>query len=317
MNEVRDIIAGGDDVGSRLDVVVARHLARSRTASAELIRSGHVLVDGKAAKPASLVEAHQRIHIDAPSPRDAPLAAQDLDITIIHDEPDFCVVDKPPGMATHPARGTHDGTLVNALLARLGNLPAINGVRRPGIVHRLDKDTSGLLVVAKTDRGMAALTQMMVARRIKRGYDAVVWGIPANARGVIDAPLGRDPRARTKVAVREGGRRAVTHYRVADAYQHIAPEDRMAPTTAALLSVELETGRTHQIRVHCAAIGHPLIGDATYGVPYAGVHMERQALHAASLAFAHPVTQEPLSYASPWPTDFAALVERLRIGGPP
>ncbi|MBV8595558.1 MAG: RluA family pseudouridine synthase [Candidatus Eremiobacteraeota bacterium] len=317
MNEVRDIVARGEDVGARLDVVVARHLARSRTASAELIRSGHVLLDGKAAKPASVVEAHQRIHIEAPPPRDVALAAQDLGITIIHDETDFCVVDKPSGMATHPARGTRDGTLVNALLARLGPLPAINGVRRPGIVHRLDKDTSGLLVVAKTDRGMAALTQMMTSRRIKRSYDAVVWGIPANPRGVIDAPLGRDPQARTKFAVREGGRRAVTHYRTAETYRHIAPEDRSAPTTAALLNVELETGRTHQIRVHSAAIGHPLIGDATYGVAYAGVQMRRQALHAASLAFAHPLTHKPLSYESPWPQDFAALVERLRAGGMP
>jgi 23S rRNA pseudouridine1911/1915/1917 synthase len=317
MSEIRDIVATGDDVGSRLDVVVARHLARSRTACAQLIRSGHVLLDGKAAKPASLVEAHQRIHIEAPPPCDAAAQPQDLAITIVHDEADFCVVDKPPGMATHPARGTRDGTLVNALLARLGSLPAINGVRRPGIVHRLDKDTSGLLVVAKTERGMAALTQMMAARRIKRGYDAVVWGMPASARGMIDAPLGRDPHARTKFAVRDGGRRAVTHYRVAERYPRIAPDDRTAPTAAALLNLELETGRTHQIRVHCAAIGHPIVGDATYGPAYAGVQMRRQALHAASLAFQHPFSGEPLSYASPWPADFAALAERLRAGGSP
>jgi len=309
--------AGDADAGQRLDVVVARRLARSRTACAELIRAGRVLVDGKPAKPASLVEARQRVHVDAPPPRDSAALPQDLPIRIVHDEPDFCVVDKPPGMATHPARGTPDGTLVNALLARLGPLPQINGVRRPGIVHRLDKDTSGLLVVAKTDRGMAALTQMMAARRIKRAYDAVVWGIPANPRGVIEAPLGRDPHVRTKFAVRDDGRRAVTHYDVTEPFAGIAVADPAAPTSAALLHLELETGRTHQIRVHCAAIGHPLVGDDVYGAHYRGQQMPRQALHAAELSFDHPFRGDALRFTAPWPADFASLIERLRAGGAP
>lgn len=317
MNQIHDIVARGEDVGARLDVVVARHLERSRTACAQLIRSGHVLLDGKTAKPATAVEAGQRIRINAPPPRDATAQPQDIDITIVHDERDYCVVDKPAGMATHPARGTRDGTLVNALLARLGPLPAINGVRRPGIVHRLDKDTSGLLVVAKTERGMAALSHMMAQRLVRRGYDAVVWGIPTNERGMIDAPLGRDQRDRTKFAVRDGGRPAVTHYRIVEPFVRIEPTDRSAPASAALLQLQLETGRTHQIRVHCAAIGHPVIGDHSYGPAYSGVHMHRQALHAATLAFEDPFTNKSVSFRAPWPADLAALVERLRAGEAP
>jgi 23S rRNA pseudouridine1911/1915/1917 synthase len=242
---------------------------------------------------------------------------QDIPIRIIHDEADFCVVDKPAGMATHPARGNLDGTLVNALLAKLGPLPAINGVRRPGIVHRLDKDTSGLLVVAKTDRAMLALTQAMAARRIKRLYDGVVWGLPPSARGAIDAPIGRDAHDRTKFAVKEDGRRAVTHYQVTESYPRIQAIDRDAPSSAALLRLELETGRTHQIRVHCAAIDHPLIGDQIYGPRYPGVLMQRQALHAAELSFVHPFREAKLRFTAPWPHDFAELVDRLRAGGAP
>jgi len=276
-----------------------------------------VLVDGRAAKPASVVEARQLVHIEVPPLRDPSAQPQDLPIRIVHDEADFCVVDKPPGMATHPARGTPDGTLVNALLARLGPLPAINGVRRPGIVHRLDKDTSGLLVVAKTERAMTLLTRAMAARGIKRSYDAAVWGIPSNPRGVIEAPLGRDPHARTKFAVREDGRRAVTRYRVAERFARVKAADAAAPTSASLLRLELETGRTHQIRVHCAAIGHPVIGDDVYGVRYPGQLMRRQALHAAELAFDHPISGEKLVFRAGWPEDLCALVERLRSGGTP
>ena len=317
MTDSVDFVATRDDAGRRLDVVLAARLQRSRTACAQLIRSGHVRVDGHVAKPASLVEASQRIEVNAPLLRDSAAQPQDLPIRIVHDEPDFCVVDKPPGMATHPARGNVDGTLVNALLARLGKLPAINGVRRPGIVHRLDKDTSGLLVIAKTERAMKSLTQAMAARQVKREYDAVVWGLPANRRGVIEAPIGRDPHARTKFAVREDGRRAVTHYSVAEAFERIEALGPAAPTSAARLRVELETGRTHQIRVHCAAIGHPLIGYAVYGIDVPGTIMRRQALHAAELVFTHPFTAERLRFTSPWPPDFAELVRRLRAGGAP
>ena len=312
-----EFVTTGEDAGHRLDAVMARRLARSRTACAALIREGHVLVNGRFAKPASVVEARWTVRVDAPPPRDPSAQPQDIPIRIVHDESDFCVVDKPAGMATHPARGNPDGTLVNALLAKLGPLPAINGVRRPGIVHRLDKDTSGLLVVAKTERAMTVLVRDMAARRIKRFYDAAVWGVPKDARGAIDAPVGRDPHERTKFAVREDGRRALTHYRVVAAFPRIAAPERSPATSAALLRLELETGRTHQIRVHCAAIGHPLVADAVYGPLVPGLIMRRQALHAAELHFAHPITREPLRFAAPWPADLAALVERLRAGAAP
>jgi 23S rRNA pseudouridine1911/1915/1917 synthase len=317
MTDSLDFVTTGDDAGRRLDVVLARRLERSRTACAALIREGRVLVDGRKAKAASLVEPRCKIHVDVPPLRDPSARPQDIPIHIVHDEADFCVVDKPAGMATHPARGNLEGTLVNALLARLGPLPSINGVRRPGIVHRLDKNTSGLLVVAKSDRAMAALTSAIAQRRVKRAYDAVVWGIPQNERGVIEAPIGRDPHARTKFAVREDGRRAVTHYEVAEAFPRIAPADASAPTSAALLRLELETGRTHQIRVHCAAIDHPIIGDDAYGPDYLNQSMRRQALHAAELAFVHPFSGEKLRFTARPPSDFVALVKRLRAGGAP
>lgn len=317
MNDSREFVTTSEDAGQRLDVLLAHRLQRSRTACAELIRGGRVLVNGRSAKPASIVEERQRIVVDVPPLRDSSALPQDIPIRIVHDEADFSVVDKPPGMATHPARGNPDGTLVNALLAKLGPLPAINGVRRPGIVHRLDKDTSGLLVIAKTDRAMSALTHAMAQRDIKRSYDAAVWGIPPNPRGVIEASIGRDQHARTKFAVREDGRRAVTHYRVVEPFPRITPADKAAPASAALLRVELETGRTHQIRVHTAAIGHPIIGDDVYGQTYAGQIMRRQALHAAELEFTHPFTGERVRFLAPWPGDFASLINRLRAGGAP
>ncbi len=334
-----------DEEGRRLDVVVARALSLSRSASAALIRSGHVLVDGRQAKPSHAVPAGSTILVTAPPPRPATIEPEDIPLRIIHDEAEFCVVDKPAGMVTHPARGVWHGTLVNALLARFPDLPAINGVRRPGLVHRLDKDTSGLLVVAKTERALRVLGAAVGARRVRRAYDAVVWGVPTPPHGVIDAPLGRDPRNRLMFAVREDGRRAVTRYRVMEAFTHsqspparaaaahtagaldagarMAVADRAAGApapadgVAALLRVELETGRTHQIRVHCAAIGHPIVGDATYGDPARVSRMPRQALHAAELEFRHPDTGKLLHFTSPWPEDFRQLVERLRAGGAP
>ena len=305
------------DAGRRLDVVLAQLLDRSRSACATLIRDGHVTLDGRVVKPSHVIEGPSRIVLDAPPPRELGVTPQDLPLAIVFDDPDFCVVDKPAGMATHPARGTHDGTLVNALLARFRALPAINGVRRPGIVHRLDKDTSGLLVVAKTERAMAALTRAMSQRRIKRAYDAIVWGIPANPRGVIDAPIGRDPHERTKFAVRDDGRRAVTHYRGVETFDRVAQAGNDAPTSAALLRLELETGRTHQIRVHAGAIGHPIVGDETYGPIVPGLRMRRQALHAAELSFAHPFTGEALRFTAAWPDDLRALYDRLRTGERP
>ena len=302
MSGREEFTANADDAGRRIDVALAHRLDRSRSACAELVKAGGVEVDGRIVKPSFIVAAGNRVRLTAPPARMPAAQPQDLPIHIVHDEAEFCVVDKPPGMATHPARGTHDGTLVNALLARLGSLPAINGVRRPGIVHRLDKDTSGLLVVAKSERAMLQLTKAMAERKIRRQYDAVVGGVPSNTRGAIDAPIGRDPEERIKFTVREDGRRAVTHYRVQETFG----------ATAALLRLELETGRTHQIRVHMSAIGHPVIADEVYAPHAPAFGMRRQALHAAELTFDHPVSGQPLHFSAPWPADFAELVARLR-----
>ncbi len=296
-----------DESGSRLDLAVARHLDKSRTASAALIRDGCVTVNGFAEKTSYILADGDSVDITLP-PDTAPAALPEkIPIAIVYADSDICVVDKPAGMATHPAPGSARGTLVNALLAALGPLPAINGVLRPGIVHRLDKDTSGLLVVAVSERAMRGLSEAMARREIERGYDALVWGKFAQVSGTVDAPIGRDPEDRTRFAVRDEGRRAVTHFRVAEVFAR--PGSSIDVT---LLQLRLETGRTHQIRVHCAAIGHPIVGDRTYGAGRDDLGMRRQALHAARLRFVHPISGEALSFESPWPTDIAALVLRLR-----
>jgi len=295
------------EAGERLDVVLAKHVDRSRTACASMIRRGLVRVDGRVAKAARSVTAGEHVVAEVPAPVKPSAAPEEIPIAIVYEDRDLCVVDKPAGMATHPAPGSTRGTLVNALLAKLGPLPSINGVLRPGIVHRLDKQTSGLLVVAKSDRAMRGLSEAIAARAVKRGYDAIVWGVPANRSGTIDAPIARDAAVRTRFAVRPQGRPAVTHYRVRE---RLGSGD----VETALLDLRLETGRTHQIRVHCAAIGHPIVGDPTYGAGRPRLGVSRQMLHAARLAFDHPVTGKALAFESKWPDDFDGLVERLRRG---
>ena len=294
-------VAGDAEAGTRLDVAMAVRLALSRAVCSRLIKQGAVKVDGATAKPSHQLAPGERVEVEMPPAAQPEARPETVPISLVYDDEDLCVVDKPAGMATHPAPGSMRGTLVNALLGALGPLPAVNTALRPGIVHRLDRDTSGLLVVAKSERAMRALAKAIAARRIKRYYHAVVWGIPANPRGAIDAPLARDRARRTMFAVSRSGRRAVTHYRVVEQLG-----------ACALLEIELETGRTHQIRVHCAAIGHPVVGDRVYGAGRPDLGMPRQALHAAKLEFEHPVTGRALSFTSPWPADFAALVARLR-----
>ena len=317
MSERLSFVAEARDAGRRLDVVLSTRLDRSRTACAELIKRGLVRVGGRRAKAAHIVEAGERVDADVPAPSTPSASPEPIPITLVYVDDDLCVVDKPAGMATHPAPGSPRGTLVNALLAALGPLPSINGVLRPGIVHRLDKETSGLLVVAKSDRAMRGLSQAIAQRSVRREYDAVVWGVPPNRTGTIDAPIARDAAARTKFAVRSGGRSAVTHYRVRESFRIANPDARRRAETdmrLGLLELRLDTGRTHQIRVHCAAIGHPIVGDAQYGAGKPRLGAQRQMLHAARLSFAHPVTGEPMRFESAWPADFAALVDRLRAG---
>ena len=304
---VTAVTAREAEAGERLDRVLAAHLgALSRTRLKRLIEAGQVSLDGATISDPSLrVKPGQCFQVAVPPPADDRPAPQALALDIRFEDEHVIVIDKPAGLVVHPAPGNPDRTLVNALLAHCGaSLAGIGGVRRPGIVHRLDKDTSGLMVVAKTDAAHAALAADFAARRIERAYQAFAWGVPAPAAGEIDAPIGRSTRDRKKMAVvSRGGKQAVTRYRLLRVYG----------TAAALLECRLATGRTHQIRVHLSNAGHPLIGDRTYGGARSqgGVSFSRQALHAYLLGFTHPATGGALRFESALPADLAGLKELL------
>jgi 23S rRNA pseudouridine1911/1915/1917 synthase len=236
-------------------------------------------------------------------PPSAPpeLIAREMPLAIVYEDDELLVLDKPQGLVVHPAAGHSDDTLVNALLAHTGQLSGINGVERPGIVHRLDKDTSGLMVVAKTDRAHRSLQWQIQTKTARRDYLAVVWGSPKSDAGTVDAPLGRHPVHRQKMAVVEWGRPARTHWRV---------RERLG--NCSLVEFSLETGRTHQIRVHSAHIGYPIVGDPLYSGAGAPVHLKGQALHAFRLAFDHPVFGERLAFEAPLPATMEKLLAHLR-----
>ena len=318
---------GAGEGGERLDrflslTAAARGLALSRTRLKALIEAGQVTVDGAPARDAAArVAKGQQIALAVPPAEDAAIAGEDLPLTVVFEDEHLLIVDKPAGLVVHPAPGHAAGTLVNALIRHCGeSLSGVGGVKRPGIVHRLDKDTSGLLVVAKNDaahQGLAALfADHGRSGSLRREYRAVVWGAPDRPAGTVEAAIGRHPFSRDKMAVvaEKRGRAAVTHWRI---------EQRLGPAT--LLTCRLETGRTHQIRVHQAHIGHPLLGDSVYGAgfktkasrlsPDARTALEalgRQALHAAILGFDHPITGEPLAFESPLPEDLNNLVSILQ-----
>ena len=285
-----------DAAGERLDVFLARH-AGSRAAAQKLIDGGHVRVDGEPRQKRHVLGGGELVAVEAPQA--APEAeVAPAPFSVAWEDEHLLVVDKPPGVVVHPARGHRQGTLVQALAGRVAGG---DDHERPGVVHRLDRDTSGLLVLARSEPVHAALKAALRARAITREYAALVEGRPPARRGTIDAPLGRDRRVRTRVSTEtDEPRAAVTHFEVVEAL----PADT-------LLSVRLETGRTHQIRAHLLAIGHPVAGDPEYGS--AGRHgLERQFLHAGRLAFAHPVTGEALDVRSPLPPELAAALERAR-----
>ena len=296
--------------GLRLDRALAIELPQhSRERLKSLIGGGRVTaVSGVIWDPATKVKGGEALTLIIPEPRASETAAQDIPLTIVHEDNALLVVDKPAGLVVHPAAGNLDGTMVNALLHHCaGRLSGIGGVARPGIVHRIDKDTSGLLVVAKTDPAHEFLSRQFAAHSVDRRYTAVVAGVPAPPAGRIEASLARSSANRQKMAIVADGRgkRAVTHYRTVAAFKG-----------AAQIECRLETGRTHQIRVHMASIGHALLGDAAYGrIPgsLAGVMQgfARQALHAATLGFVHPTTQEKLSFQSAPPVDIMELIGRL------
>ncbi len=279
---------------------------RSRSESAALIASGGVRVDGRPATSGKVrVVEGQEVDVDVTLLPDSARPHPDpaVSLEVVYEDTDIVVVDKPAGLVVHPGGGNEAGTLVNGLLARYPEVAAVGDPQRPGIVHRLDKDTTGLLVVARTGAAYDTLVQMLGARRVERVYVALVWGEPEAPRGVIDAPLGRSPRRATRMAVSVEGKEARTRYAVQQSFRD--------PTRCSLVECHLETGRTHQIRVHLAAIGHPVVGDRDYGGARSPLPSPRPLLHAHRLAFVHPTTGEPLSFTSPVPDDMAAVVAGL------
>lgn len=285
----------------------------SRNFLANLVTEGHVRIDGIAARKVSQrVERGQHLQIEVPDAAPSATPAQDLPLTVLHEDADIVVIDKPAGLVVHPAAGHADATLVNALLFHVKDLSGVGGELRPGIVHRLDKDTSGVMVIAKHDEAHRKLTSEWNSDRVRKEYVALVYGTPSHDHGSVDAPIGRDPRDRKKMAVVPSGRRAITEYVLAERLRYVS-----------LLRCRLRTGRTHQIRVHMKHLGHPIVGDPVYsgpqwrGIPDKRVQkllssLDRQMLHAASITFAHPRSGETVTFEAELPRDFAEVLEALR-----
>ncbi|WP_441256765.1 RluA family pseudouridine synthase [Bradyrhizobium sp. 482_C4_N1_1] len=322
-----EVVVAGDEGSARLDRVLAAHLTDlSRSRLKALILAGAVsLKDAAIRDPAYHVTSGDTITIDVPEAAPPEPKGEDIALDIVFEDDDIVVLNKPKGLVVHPAAGHETGTLVNALIAHCGgSLSGIGGVRRPGIVHRLDKDTTGLMVVAKNDLAHASLTAQFADHgrtgAMRRGYMAFAWGLPGRHRGTVDAPIDRHPYAREKMAVRQGGREAVTHWELLESFA-----GRDGKPIASLLACELETGRTHQIRVHLAHIGHPLMGDAVYGPHFKTkanhlgpesqatlATLGRQALHAYLLVLEHPRTGELLHWEAPLPKDLLLLQDALK-----
>ncbi|GHU01204.1 pseudouridine synthase [Alphaproteobacteria bacterium] len=291
--------------GQRLDKIIAENTDLSRTKAAWLIKNGHVALGGAPTAPDARCAGGDRVEVSVPPPssRAGAPPPEDIPLSVIYEDGDFLIVDKPAGMVVHPGAGNWTGTLVSALMARGGGLSGVGGPVRPGIVHRLDKDTSGLLVVAKNDFAHRRLAEQIAAKTARRTYQAVLFGVPRARQGRVDARIGRDPRNRQKMAVVDepAGKEAATLWRILAASRD---------GKFSLAEFDLLTGRTHQIRVHAAHLGHPVAGDPLYSrraTPLIG----RQALHARRLALAHPRTGEIMEFSSPIPPDMAALVKQL------
>jgi 23S rRNA pseudouridine1911/1915/1917 synthase len=316
----------------RLDRLLAAALpAFSRTRLKALIEGGHVRAGGAAlANPSAKVKEGTALTIEAPPLAATEIAAQDIPLNVVYEDAHLIVIDKPAGLVVHPAAGNPDGTLVNALLAHCGaSLRGIGGDARPGIVHRIDKDTSGLIVAAKSELAHRSLGRQFAAHTIERAYLACVWGAPREPQGVVSTQINRSPANRQKMAVvHMGGKHAITHYTVLRLFAAGRPFPELAPdwtkvpygewrgaATASLIECRLETGRTHQVRVHLAHLGHPLIGDQVYGrtrtVAGLDIAMPRQALHAAVLGFQHPKTHKQMRFETPVPEDYQALLSAL------
>jgi len=290
--------------GERVDRAIALLTGWSRADIGRLVERETVLVEGAVVPKSRRLRSGEHVEVTSEPESPGPPAPEPMALDIRVEDEDVLVVVKPAGLVVHPSGGHPGGTLVNGLVARYPEVAGVGDSTRPGIVHRLDRDTSGLLVVARSERAYQALTAMLADHEIERRYLALVWGRVEATRGTIDAPIGRSTRRRTRMAVRDGGRAAITHYEVEERFH-----------TVTLLQCGLETGRTHQIRVHLAAIDHPVVGDAAYGGSRESIRLDRPFLHATELAFTHPVTGAPVRIRDPLPDELEAVRRELRSEG--
>lgn len=295
-----EYIINEEVAGERLDKAVSLlNEELSRSQAQQMIKDGHILVNGQGTKTNYKCSTDDKIEISFPEPEELDVLPEEMDLDIYYEDGDVLVVNKPKGMVVHPAPGHASGTLVNGLMAHCKDLSGINGVLRPGIVHRIDKDTSGLLMVAKNDMAHESLVDQLVEKTVTRKYQAIVHGTIPHDYGTVDAPLGRDPKDRQSMTVVDGGKHAVTHFHVIHRYKDFTH-----------VECQLETGRTHQIRVHMKYIGYPLAGDPKYG-PRKTLEIGGQALHAGVLGFVHPRTGEYMEFEAPLPAYFSELLEKL------
>ena len=298
----RELTAATEHAGVRLDAFLSADGALTRSQAARLIAEGRVRVNGKPAAKSARLSGGETVTVDVPQLRETALPPQDIPLDVVYEDDDVIVVNKPTGLVVHPAPGHPDGTLVNALLHHCGDsLSGIGGEKRPGIVHRIDRDTSGLIIAAKNDAAHLALSAQLKDHSLSRTYECLVTGNMKQDSGTVDAPIGRSSADRKKMAVVPTGRRAVTHWEVIARYPGVTH-----------LRCRLETGRTHQIRVHMAYIGHPILGDTVYGAKKPVPGLTGQCLHATGLRFIHPRTGEPVELHCPLPPEFTAMLQKLQ-----
>ena len=298
----RELTAATEHAGVRLDAFLSADGALTRSQAAHLIAEGRVRVNGKPAAKSARLSGGETVTVDVPQLRETALPPQDIPLDVVYEDDDVIVVNKPTGLVVHPAPGHPDGTLVNALLHHCGDsLSGIGGEKRPGIVHRIDRDTSGLIIAAKNDAAHLALSAQLKDHSLSRTYECLVTGNMKQDSGTVDAPIGRSSADRKKMAVVPTGRRAVTHWEVVARYPGVTH-----------LRCRLETGRTHQIRVHMAYIGHPILGDTVYGAKKPVPGLTGQCLHATGLRFVHPRTGEPVELHCPLPPEFTAMLQKLQ-----
>ena len=298
----RELTAATEHAGVRLDAFLSADGALTRSQAARLIAEGRVRVHGKPAAKSARLSGGETVTVDVPQLRETALPPQDIPLDVVYEDDDVIVVNKPTGLVVHPAPGHPDGTLVNALLHHCGDsLSGIGGEKRPGIVHRIDRDTSGLIIAAKNDAAHLALSAQLKDHSLSRTYECLVTGNMKQDSGTVDAPIGRSSADRKKMAVVPTGRRAVTHWEVVARYPGVTH-----------LRCRLETGRTHQIRVHMAYIGHPILGDTVYGAKKPVPGLTGQCLHATGLRFVHPRTGEPVELHCPLPPEFTAMLQKLQ-----